>query len=102
MRLMMLQDEKANEDLVQSWLDRLQLISVIVSFKYITDVTALLLKGNSRVRLLSLLPPKPDCFQTTSANSGNNTISPVLNAANAGILGALIIPHLLVGTAPIS
>jgi len=59
--------QKANQDLVQSWMDRLQLISVITTFFASTEAGLL---------------------QTTT--SGNNTITPTLNAANAGIIGALI------------
>jgi len=61
--------QKANKDLVQSWMDRLQLISVITTFFASTEAGLL---------------------QTTSPTSGNNTITPTLNAANAGIIGALI------------
>jgi len=61
--------QQANKDLVQSWMDRLQLISVITTFFASTEASLL---------------------QTTSPNSGNSTITPALNAANAGIIGALI------------
>lgn len=57
------------KDLLQSWMDRLQLISVITTFFASTEAGIL---------------------QTTSP-SGDDTPSAALNAANAGIVGALIL-----------
>jgi hypothetical protein len=55
--------QKANKDLVQSWMDRLQLISVIVSFSCQKQLGSGWLMGTTRIRRPFSRLLRLDCFK---------------------------------------
>lgn len=86
--------KKAMKDLVQSWMDRLQLISVIVSTEH-TRVCGLYLTILRLVQTTFFAATEAQLLGITVSDD-STAMNKILQAANAGLAGALVI-HVFAG-----